>query len=376
MSKISIYVLSLNYGGAERAITNIANILSINNDVTINSIYKIGNKPFYELNNNIEVKYLTELSPNREAFKNAIKSINIIKILKEGFRAVRVLYLKKKVIINAIKNDTSDIIITTRKDHNFYLGKYAKKNVIKIGQEHNDFSSIKEINKVIKGARNLDYFMPVSKFLADKYSKLLNNFSVNVKYIPHSIKEYNIQNVKKENQIICVGRLEKIKAIDDTIRVFSSLKNKVVKLVIVGSGSEEDYLKSLVKDYHLDDRVIFKGKMNYGDLYKEYEKSLLLVSTSLSESFGLVIIEAANAGILSVVFDSAQGFKETIKNGENGFIIEKRSKEEMVNIIDNLLEDNDLLNKLSKNAKESSKPYYEDNISKMWNEFIKKLAKH
>ena len=53
MKKVSIYVLSLNYGGAEKAITNIANIISQFATVSIKCIYKISDNPYYQLDNNL-----------------------------------------------------------------------------------------------------------------------------------------------------------------------------------------------------------------------------------------------------------------------------------------------------------------------------------
>lgn len=372
MKKVAIYVLSLNYGGAEKAITNIANILSQNNEVTINSIYKLNNSSFYPLNSNVKVNYLTNYKPNREEFKNAIKCYNPFLILKEGIKALKILYFKRVSVIKFLKKENSDIIITTRKEHNYYLAKYAPKNIIKIGQEHNDFNNKKDINKVIKGAKELDYFMPSSEFLTKKYQKLLEGYKVNVKYIPLSINEHKSNNIKKENQIIAVGRLEKVKAFDDLIDVFKMVHQKKgdIKLAIVGTGSEEQNLKNKVKNENLKDFVIFKGKMNEDDLQKEYEKSKLLVITSHSESFGLIAIEAANAKTATIAFDSANGLKEILS--ENGILIKNRNKQEMANKIIEILETNEW-QELGKKSKESIVKYYTKNVAKEWLDFINKI---
>ena len=375
MKKITIYVLSLNYGGAERAITNIANILSINNKVIIKSIYKLNDDPFYELKSNIDIMYLTNIKPNRDEFKNALKRINVIKLLTEGIKAIKILYLKRKSIIKSLKKDESDIIITTRKEHNYYSAKYANKKSIKIGQEHNDFSNHKNIRKVIKGAKNLDYFMPSSQYLTNKYKELLKAYKVIIKYIPFSIEEYKLKSFKKENQVIAIGRLEKVKAFDDLIDVFEIVhkRNSDLRLVIIGTGSEEKKLKSKVKIKKLEDYIIFKGKMSSEELQKEYEKSKLLIVTSHSESFGLVALEAANAEIATIAFDSANGLKEILEN--SGILISKRDKKEMANNIINILKNNQW-KELGTTAKNNISKYYTANIEKEWQIFVNDVSKN
>ena len=55
--------------------------------------------------------------------------------------------------------------------------------------------------------------------------------------------------------------------------------------------------------------------------------------TSYSESFGLVLLEAASFGLPLIAFDSAEGAKEIIQNGQNGYLIQNRNKEDMSNKI-------------------------------------------
>ncbi len=374
MKKVSIYVLSLNYGGAEKAITNIANIISQFATVSIKCIYKISDNPYYQLDNNIKIEYLTNLKPNRNEFLDAIHSFRLIKAIKEGFKALKILYLKRKVIINSLKNDISDIILTTRKDHNYYLSKYARQGVIKIGQEHNDFANEKDIRKVIKGAKNLDFFLPASEFLTKKYQELLSGYPVKVCYIPHGICEYKIKHNKKEKQIIAVGRLEEVKAFDDLLEAFSIIHHSSpdYKLVIAGDGSMKESLKDQARRLNIYDCVSFKGFLSEADLIKEYEKSELLVSTSRSESFGLVVIEAANIGVPTIAFSSANGFKEIIKNEENGYLIPNRDIKALANKTIELLNDKESLKRISTNAKKSVSKYYNSNIKELWLNLINK----
>ena len=133
MKKITILALHLNYGGIERFITNLANSICDDYNIEIVSTYKILDKPFFKLNKNIKVKYLiNNLNPNKNEIKKYLKEYRFIKLFKELLISIKVLYLKKHSMIKYIKNCDSDIIISTRDIHNKWLGKYGKKNILKI----------------------------------------------------------------------------------------------------------------------------------------------------------------------------------------------------------------------------------------------------
>ena len=129
MKKITILALHLGTGGIENAISCLANILIEKYEVEIIATYKINEKPAFYLNPKIKIKYLMEdLKPNAQEFKKALKQFNVKNIFKEGFKALKILYLKKKLMIDEIKKLDSDIVISTRDIHNEWLGKYGKNN--------------------------------------------------------------------------------------------------------------------------------------------------------------------------------------------------------------------------------------------------------
>ena len=185
--KIVILALHLGTGGAEKVISNLANLLSDNNDVEIISTYKLRNSPAFYISNKVTINYLTtNLEPNKQEIKNALKNFNLIRLVFEAFKSFKILILRKKLMVNAIKNLDCDIVISTRILHNNWVSKYAKSNIIKIAQEHNHHNNnVKYIKKLIRSLKNFDYFMPVSKELCDFYSKKISK--PKVIYIPNFI---------------------------------------------------------------------------------------------------------------------------------------------------------------------------------------------
>lgn len=67
-----------------------------------------------------------------------------------------------------------------------------------------------------------------------------------------------------KDSFIFVGRAQKRKAVDVLIRAFSEILDRVpenVNINIVGSGAENDNLKTIAKNFNVSDRVIFYGEI-------------------------------------------------------------------------------------------------------------------
>jgi len=379
MKKITFFVLSLNYGGAERSITDICNVLSKTNEVEIISIYKIFDQPAYELNSNIKIKYLLEdLKPNKELFFSTLKRLQFISAIKEAIKSIKILYYKRKYIIEELKVCNSDVFVTTRKEHNYYSWKYGNKKAIKIGQEHNDIRQPIFTRSVKKGAKGLDYFVTVSEDLTKFYNKTLAKYPTRVVKISNMINYIpkNKSNLENKN-IISIGRLSKEKGYEDLIKVFSlvALKRKDWQLNILGDGVKRKDIERIIKNRNLEKSVNLHGYVQHSDLKKHLLNSSIFVMTSQSESFGIAILEAAAYGIPAVVFDSAKGYLEIIENNHNGVIIKNRSKSDMANAIIDLMDDYDLRKTLGDNAKKELHKYNSETISKKWNDLINDVKK-
>lgn len=337
-NKVTIYTLHLGYGGVEKNICEKANILSNIYDVEIISLYKLYDKPAFLVSPKVKIKYLTNVKPNRNEFKNAVKSKNIKSILKEGFYAVKVLYLKNSLITKSMIECNSKIIISTRVDFSLKLIKNNEYNNIKIAEEHiyhnNNSKYIKKLGLILK---YVDYLMPSSDYLTDYYKSIYGKYDYKIKTNKMPIEGSNkLCDLKKKN-IISVGRLSKEKGFADLIEIFSNIESEDWTLTIVGDGDEKESLEALIKDNNLEGKVILTGFLNKEELYKLYENSSLYVMTSFEESFGLVLVEASSFGLPLIAFDSAIGAKEIIQ--ENGILVSNRDKSVMIKKIKKLMND-------------------------------------
>lgn len=136
-----------------------------------------------------------------------------------------------------------------------------------------------------------------------------------------AVRNVNFNDLKKENYILCVGRLEKQKAFHFAIQAFSQISNTFpdLRLKIIGKGSLESDLKVLAETLNILDRVDFEGFQKDTISYYLYAKATLL--TSLYEGFPNVLIESITLGTPVVAFDCKSGPSEIIENGVNGFIV-------------------------------------------------------
>lgn len=377
-NKIYILALHLGIGGVESSIAFLSNMLSKKYDVTIICTYKLSNTPLVKLNNNVKVEYLTEnIKPNKEEFISALKQRNIKSIFREGFLSIKILFLKKYTMIKKIKKLDDSLIISTRYTFSKLLGKYGKKDCIKIAQEHNHHNNNKKyIKKVIKSLKNIDYFMPVSQELTDFYSKIIKNKKTKCYYIPHGIEHYpkKCTNIEKK-QIVSVGRLDPIKGFIDLIEIFKKLEKQYPEwtLNIVGDGKQYNELNAKIDELHLKDKVFLLGNKTREELNKIYSNSSIYVMTSHSESFGLVLLEAESFGIPLVAYDSAQGAKEIIKNAENGFLVSNRDVAEIVSKISALIDNVELRYNMGQTGRNLAKNHTEEKIEEKWEIFLNKV---
>lgn len=121
--------------------------------------------------------------------------------------------------------------------------------------------------------------------------------------------------------VLCVRRLERRMGIDVLLHAWSCLASHAsgVKLVIVGTGSEESSLRELVNDLGLESRVQFAGRVSEKELVDLYSRALFTVVPSVAlEGFGLIALESLAAGRAPIVTncgglpDSVQGFDESL----------------------------------------------------------------
>lgn len=144
---------------------------------------------------------------------------------------------------------------------------------------------------------------------------------------PELVKRYGLAG---KTVVLFVGNLQPFKGLHLLIDAVAGLHDPDVVLLIVGGGYAEREFRKSVADRGIGARVVFAGPQAPDrDLPAHYNLGDFLVLPSThSESFGLVVLEALASGIPAIV-SSLPGPAQLIQNGTDGFIAEKGDVEDL-----------------------------------------------
>ncbi len=150
-----------------------------------------------------------------------------------------------------------------------------------------------------------------------------------------------------------VGRLAPEKNLEFLGKAASGylFQNPTAHFIVVGDGPYADTLKSQIQS----NRCHFTGSLNGQDLTDAYHAMDLFVFSSVSETQGMVLVEAMAAG-LPVVAINAPGIRDVIVNHYNGRLVFQNIDDFIEAIYWSYLN----RKQLSINAKQSTKPYSQD----------------
>lgn len=183
----------------------------------------------------------------------------------------------------------------------------------------------------------------VSRYLANKLSKLVPK--IKIKVIPNGVSQdfKPLKEFPDDNYMLYVGRLEKHKSVEELIKLSKEVR---FPLRIIGSGLEESKLKSYAKKIGSNE-VSFLGKVSKKELVKQYQRCSFFVSASKWEGFGLVFLEAAACGKPSISY-SVCSIPEVIIDKKTGFLI--RDYKEFKNKVNILIKNKELRKKMGEKA--------------------------
>ena len=142
--------------------------------------------------------------------------------------------------------------------------------------------------------------------------------------------------------LVSVGRLAKEKSFDLLIKAYAQLRTEKVKLVIIGSGDEKENLEKLARELGVAEGVTFTGLVPFDAVPKYLAASDLFVFASVTETQGLVTLEAMASG-LPVVAVEASGTREAV--GADSSILTEHNAESLARGIDKMLAEGDLSQK-------------------------------
>jgi glycosyltransferase involved in cell wall biosynthesis len=119
---------------------------------------------------------------------------------------------------------------------------------------------------------------------------------------------------------IYLGRLKKYKRVDIVIRAFAGLNVPGASLEIAGTGDYRARLERLVNSLRLTDRVKFLGFITEDEKIHLLRRAWASTLASPKEGWGISNLEAA-ACATPVIAANSPGIRESVIDGETGFLV-------------------------------------------------------
>ena len=157
---------------------------------------------------------------------------------------------------------------------------------------------------------------------------------------------------------LIAGNLSSGKGQDEAIRAVEIVKRNgfSISLDIYGDGEEHDNLQSLIKELHAEDYVFLKG-FSY-DLFEVRKDIDISLICSKKEALGRVTVESMYAENI-VIGANTGGTKELVTDGENGFLYQQGSAEDLANKIMYVIKNKDQMNSIRQNALQFAKSNFD-----------------
>ncbi|MFC2442215.1 MAG: N-acetyl-alpha-D-glucosaminyl L-malate synthase BshA [Capnocytophaga ochracea] len=201
-------------------------------------------------------------------------------------------------------------------------------------------------------------------FRIDKDIKVIPNFT-NIKKSKETSPCKRTVMAKPEELIVThISNFRKVKRIDDVVRIFYGIQQKLpAKLIMVGDGPEREIADQLCKDLGIKSKVLFLG--NTSDIDRILCFTDLFLLPSASESFGLSALEAMAAGV-PVVSSNTGGLPEVNEEGVSGYLCPIGDVKAMAEKAIYILEDKTRLAQFKQNARKVAERFDEDKIVPMY----------
>ena len=367
MKKVMIITSAIDVGGAQRFCLNLTKYLN-------------------SINFDYEMVFLRKSKSEKLKQEFCDNKINFVELnAKSVMRAV-------PSLVKHIKKSKPDIMVCTIGNVDFAVSLAKKLSRTKarlairkanvVFDDQKNKSNLKKLRFESKAADMLVALTEEMKldyqqygFTGDKTTVIYN--MVDIDYIKGKISsskgdEHPWFNDKKGKIIIANGRFVPEKRYDVMIKAFYEIfkSSSETRFMILGDGKLREEIEGSVPD-EMKENIDFLGFRD--NPYYYMKNSDLFLHASDYEGFPNVLIEAFACGLPVISTDSKTGPKEIIKNGHNGFVVDRGDYKALAQRALSVLSDDGLLCELSKNAEADAENYTVDKIAKKYIELFECL---
>lgn len=263
--------------------------------------------------------HLVELKRNPMQISNVQGLLQLMKIIKAGSYDIvwtnePVMGIMTRLAARIVRRKKVKIIYVAHGFH-FYKGA-PKKNWIIYYPIEKIFSLFTD---EIVTINNEDYNFARQNFTRSKVVKF-PGIGINTRKFFKDVSDDVIECKKRElgvnsdeKIILSVGELEKRKNHETSIRAFKEASIENTKLFICGVGTQEEALKKLIKDLHLEQKVFLLGYRT--DISELCHMADVFLFTTYQEGLSVALMEAMSVGIPCIV-SKIRGNVDLIEKGK------------------------------------------------------------
>lgn len=273
-------------------------------------------------------------------------------------------------LINRIQ---PDVIIVPNFDYEFWFIPMIKRRSKIVREYHSSLYACPSFTKYSK----YWFKKKFDDFVQRKYDRVVVltpdeidyfSYKKNVVVIPNPIEVIPHKSLVSSKQIISIGRIHPVKQFDHLIDIASMVLrcHPEFTFVIYGDG-DLAYLEKLqkkIQELGLEGKVFFPG--NTENVAGVLCDSSIYLCTSKEESFGVSIVEAQESGLPVVSYDCPNGPKNIINDGIDGFLVPLGNKSTFANRINTIIEDSELMKRMSLAAIKNAENYQVERVMKQW----------
>ncbi len=179
------------------------------------------------------------------------------------------------------------------------------------------------------------------KIFPEEKIKILYDPIIEVNKVNKYLKDKNLEDFRDKKYFLNIGRLTKQKNQILLLKAFSKIisNNKDLSLIIAGEGEERIKLERYIKLNHLKDKVFLVGHNN--NIFPIIKNSIAVISTSLWEDPGAVMIEASFCNKNVISSNCPNGPSEFLSSEKGDFLFENNDLDSLIDKINSFLKESE-----------------------------------
>lgn len=166
--------------------------------------------------------------------------------------------------------------------------------------------------------RNVTRLFALSKTVQERLMKW-GGIPSEVLYPPPPRRDYRTDSY--DNVIFTVSRLHPLKRVSLLLKAMKHVKSQSVRVVVAGTGEEDEALRQLAGELGVAERVQFLGRIDEQTLLSHYARCRAVFFAPFMEDFGFVTLEAGRSKKPVITCVDSGGPAELVAHGKSGYVL-------------------------------------------------------